>query len=127
MVRNAGNPCSVRGEERTGTDETARKWLHRVGMSCAEALYPHQLSGGMQQRVGLARALTSNSEVMLMDEAYSALDPLIRSSLQYLLLELQNDLQKTVVFITHDLDEALKLAEHLVILKDGEIVQQGEP
>ncbi|TIU49611.1 MAG: ATP-binding cassette domain-containing protein, partial [Mesorhizobium sp.] len=84
-------------------------------------------SGGMQQRVGLARALTSNSELMLMDEAYSALDPLIRSSMQDLLLELQKDLQKTVVFITHDLDEALKLADHLVILKDGEIVQQGEP
>lgn len=83
--------------------------------------------GGMQQRVGLARALTSNSEVMLMDEAYSALDPLSRSSMQDLLLELQNDLQKTVVFITHDLDEALKIANHLVILKDGEIVQQGEP
>lgn len=127
VLRNAGMPCSVRGEDGKKTDETARNWLHRVGLSGAESLYPHQLSGGMQQRVGLARALTSNSEVMLMDEAYSALDPLIRSSMQDLLLELQNDLQKTVVFITHDLDEALKIADHLVILKDGEIVQQGEP
>ncbi|MEV8644814.1 ATP-binding cassette domain-containing protein [Mesorhizobium ciceri] len=127
VLRNAGMPCSVRGDGRAKTDETARKWLSRVGLAGSEALYPHQLSGGMQQRVGLARALTSNSELMLMDEAYSALDPLIRSSMQDLLLELQKDLQKTVVFITHDLDEALKLADHLVILKDGEIVQQGEP
>ncbi|MER9793299.1 ATP-binding cassette domain-containing protein [Mesorhizobium sp. M0213] len=127
VLRNAGMPCSVRGDGWAKTDETARKWLSRVGLAGSEGLYPHQLSGGMQQRVGLARALTSNSELMLMDEAYSALDPLIRSSMQDLLLELQKDLQKTVVFITHDLDEALKLADHLVILKDGEIVQQGEP
>jgi glycine betaine/proline transport system ATP-binding protein len=81
----------------------------------------------MQQRVGIARALTSNSDIMLMDEAFSALDPLIRTDMQNLLNELQGELQKTVVFITHDLDEALKLADHLVILKDGFIVQQGEP
>ncbi|WP_319005543.1 ATP-binding cassette domain-containing protein [Pararhizobium sp. YC-54] len=127
VLTNAGMPCSVRGDDRRVIDKSAREWLHRVGLSGAEALYPHQLSGGMQQRVGLARALTSNSELMLMDEAYSALDPLIRSSMQDLLLELQEDLQKTIVFITHDLDEALKIADHLVILKDGEIVQQGEP
>lgn len=81
----------------------------------------------MQQRVGIARALVSNSPVMLMDEAFSALDPLIRSDMQDLLLELQEELHKTIVFITHDLDEALKLADHLVILKDGEVVQQGDP
>ena len=81
----------------------------------------------MQQRVGIARALTSNSGIMLMDEAFSALDPLIRTDMQDLLLELQSELHKTIVFITHDLDEALKLADHLVILKDGEVVQQGEP
>jgi len=81
----------------------------------------------MQQRVGIARALVSNSPVMLMDEAFSALDPLIRSDMQDLLLELQGELQKTIVFITHDLDEALKLSDHLVILKDGEVVQQGDP
>ena len=79
------------------------------------------------QRVGLARALASDSEIMLMDEAFSALDPLIRTDMQDLLLKLQNDLHKTIVFITHDLDEALKLADHLVILKDGHVVQQGEP
>jgi len=81
----------------------------------------------MQQRVGLARALASNAPIMLMDEAFSALDPLIRTDMQDLLLELQAELQKTVVFISHDLDEALKLADHLVILKDGYVVQQGEP
>ena len=105
----------------------ARQWLQRVGLEGFEDCYPHQLSGGMQQRVGLARALTSNADIMLMDEAFSALDPLIRTSMQDLLLELQTDLHKTIVFITHDLDEALKLADHLVILKDGYIVQQGEP
>ena len=81
----------------------------------------------MQQRVGIARALSSNAPVMLMDEAFSALDPLIRTDMQDLLLELQEELKKTVVFISHDLDEALKLADHLVILKDGYVVQQGEP
>lgn len=81
----------------------------------------------MQQRVGIARALTSNAPIMLMDEAFSALDPLIRTDMQDLLLELQQELQKTIVFISHDLDEALKLADHLVILKDGIVVQQGEP
>ncbi|MDG1068664.1 MAG: ATP-binding cassette domain-containing protein, partial [Sulfitobacter sp.] len=89
--------------------------------------YPAQLSGGMQQRVGIARALTANTDIMLMDEAFSALDPLIRTDMQNLLLELQDELQKTIIFITHDLDEALKLADHLVILKDGAVVQQGEP
>ena len=81
----------------------------------------------MQQRVGIARALSSDSEIMLMDEAFSALDPLIRTDMQDLLLELQRELHKTIVFITHDLDEALKLADHLVILKDGAVIQQGEP
>ena len=81
----------------------------------------------MQQRVGIARALTSNSPIMLMDEAFSALDPLIRTDMQDLLLELQTELHKTIVFITHDLDEALKLADRLVILKDGYVVQQDEP
>jgi glycine betaine/proline transport system ATP-binding protein len=108
-------------------EDEAKKWLARVGLEGNENQYPHQLSGGMQQRVGIARALASNSPVMLMDEAFSALDPLIRSDMQDLLLELQEELKKTVVFITHDLDEALKLADHLVILKDGHIVQQGEP
>ena len=108
-------------------DKEATKWLQRVGLNGFENHYPAQLSGGMQQRVGIARALTANTPIMLMDEAFSALDPLIRTDMQDLLIELQKELQKTIVFITHDLDEALKLADHLVILKDGYVVQQGEP
>ena len=117
----------ARGENIKQAEDEARKWLARVGLEGMEDSYPSQLSGGMQQRVGLARALTSNADVMLMDEAFSALDPLIRTSMQDLLLELQRDLHKTIIFITHDLDEALKLADHLVVLKDGYIVQQGDP
>lgn len=124
---NAGTTLSVRGVRKKDYLKEAEKWLDRVGLNGYGDHYPHQLSGGMQQRVGIARALTSNSPIMLMDEAFSALDPLIRTDMQDLLLELQQELHKTIVFITHDLDEALKLADHLVILKDGYIVQQGEP
>ncbi|MBL3608330.1 quaternary amine ABC transporter ATP-binding protein [Rhodovulum sulfidophilum] len=127
VLENAGTPLEVRGQPRSAWEGEARQWLNRVGLEGQDNQYPHQLSGGMQQRVGIARALTSNADIMLMDEAFSALDPLIRTDMQDLLLELQAELHKTVVFITHDLDEALKLADHLVILKDGEIVQQGEP
>lgn len=127
VAENAAMPLEVRGVERAVRDAEAEKWLARVGLEGQGAQYPHQLSGGMQQRVGIARALCSNSDIMLMDEAFSALDPLIRTDMQGLLLELQSELHKTVVFITHDLDEALKLADHLVILKDGAVVQQGEP
>lgn len=127
VLQNAGMALSVRGEPEDMIEEEARKWLARVGLEGYEEHHPHQLSGGMQQRVGIARALTSNAPIMLMDEAFSALDPLIRTDMQDLLLELQLDLRKTIVFITHDLDESLKLADHLVILKDGGIVQQGEP
>ena len=127
VLENALLAPQVRGEAVSNAEDEARRWIKRVGLEGNESAYPHQLSGGMQQRVGLARALTSNAEIMLMDEAFSALDPLIRTSMQDLLLELQQDLHKTIVFITHDLDEALKLADHLVILKDGFIVQQGEP
>ncbi len=117
----------VRGDAPETYKKDALHWLDRVGLSGYEAHYPHQLSGGMQQRVGIARALTSNAPIMLMDEAFSALDPLIRTDMQDLLLELQKELHKTIVFISHDLDEALKLADHLVILKDGKVVQQDEP
>ncbi len=127
VIQNAGLALRVRGESEQAADAEAQKWLSRVGLDGFENHYPHQLSGGMQQRVGIARALTSNSPIMLMDEAFSALDPLIRTDMQDLLLKLQTELHKTIIFITHDLDEALKLADHLVILKDGYIVQQGEP
>lgn len=127
VLENAGMALNIRGSTVADFEGEAVKWLARVGLEGNENQYPHQLSGGMQQRVGIARALVSNSPVMLMDEAFSALDPLIRSDMQDLLLELQGELQKTIVFITHDLDEALKLSDHLVILKDGEVVQQGDP
>ena len=127
VLKNAGMPLSVRGEDEATCDREALKWLNRVGLSGFENQYPAQLSGGMQQRVGIARALTANTPIMLMDEAFSALDPLIRTDMQDLLLELQKELHKTIVFISHDLDEALKLADHLVILKDGLVVQQDEP
>ena len=127
VVENAATTLKVRGVGKSDYLAEAHKWLDRVGLKGFGNHYPHQLSGGMQQRVGIARALTSNSPIMLMDEAFSALDPLIRTDMQDLLLELQTELHKTIVFITHDLDEALKIADHLVILKDGFIVQQGEP
>jgi glycine betaine/proline transport system ATP-binding protein len=127
ILKNAGMALSVRGHDEATCDKEATKWLDRVGLSGYENHYPAQLSGGMQQRVGIARALTANTDIMLMDEAFSALDPLIRTDMQNLLLELQKELHKTIIFITHDLDEALKLADHLVILKDGSVVQQGEP
>ncbi|HRY25105.1 MAG TPA: betaine/proline/choline family ABC transporter ATP-binding protein [Geminicoccaceae bacterium] len=127
VAENAGMALAIRGASRAEAAEEGGRWLARVGLEGYGDYLPAQLSGGMQQRVGLARALASNAEIMLMDEAFSALDPLIRTEMQNLLVELQNELHKTIVFITHDLDEALKLADHLVILKDGEIVQQGEP
>ncbi len=127
VAENAGMALAVRGNSKDEIVAAGRKWLARVGLAGYEDHFPHQLSGGMQQRVGIARALASDSEIMLMDEAFSALDPLIRTDMQDLLLELQKDLHKTIIFITHDLDEALKLADHLVILKDGYVVQQGEP
>src|SRR6056297_783837 len=127
VLENAGMAMAVRGVAKEEFQSEAHKWLDRVGLKGVADQYPFQLSGGMQQRVGIARALCSNAPVMLMDEAFSALDPLIRTDMQDLLLELQEELRKTVVFISHDLDEALKLADHLVILKDGYVVQQGEP
>jgi glycine betaine/proline transport system ATP-binding protein len=127
VQQNAAMALKVRGADEATQNAEARKWLARVGLQGYEDRYPAQLSGGMQQRVGIARALTANTDIMLMDEAFSALDPLIRTDMQNLLLELQEELHKTIVFITHDLDEALKLADHLVILKDGAVVQQGEP
>lgn len=127
VLENAGMALATRGKSRKEFEGDANRWLDRVGLDGYGGHYPYQLSGGMQQRVGIARALTSNSGIMLMDEAFSALDPLIRTDMQDLLIELQAELHKTIVFITHDLDEALKLADHLVILKDGLVVQQGEP
>ncbi len=103
----------------------AQKWIDRVGLSGFEERYPAQLSGGMQQRVGLARALATDADILLMDEAFSALDPLIRSDMQSVLLELQEELHKTIIFITHDLDEALRIGDNIAILRDGAMIQKG--
>jgi glycine betaine/proline transport system ATP-binding protein len=113
---------SISGKKRR---DRAMKWVERVGLKGYEDNYPNQLSGGMQQRVGLARALTNDAPILLMDEAFSALDPLIRSDMQSVLLDLQQEIGKTIVFITHDLDEALRLGDRIAILRDGEVVQQG--
>ncbi|MES9958737.1 MAG: ATP-binding cassette domain-containing protein, partial [Sedimenticola sp.] len=115
------------GKDKSYIREHAHKWLHRVGLKGYENHYPAQLSGGMQQRVGLARALACDADILMMDEAFSALDPLIRSDMQDLLLELQEELHKTIVFITHDLDEALKIGDRIAILNNGELVQHGTP
>ena len=108
-------------------EEKAREWLRLVGLNGYEDQYPSQLSGGQQQRVGLARALCTDPEILLMDEPFSSLDRLIRSGMQDLLVELQDKLHKTIVFITHDLDEALRLGQQIAILKDGVLSQVGRP
>jgi glycine betaine/proline transport system ATP-binding protein len=105
----------------------ANQWLETVGLGGYGDQYPSQLSGGQQQRVGLARALCTNAEILLMDEAFSALDPLIRSEMQDQLIELQAKLKKTIIFITHDLDEALRIGDRIAILKDGILSQVGKP
>lgn len=107
--------------------DLAREALHMVGLKGWEDNYPGQLSGGMQQRVGLARALANDPDILLMDEAFSALDPLIRKQMQNELLDLQERLHKTIVFITHDLDEALKLGDRILLMKDGRVQQIGTP
>ncbi len=125
IVNNTLFGLELQGVEKKEAAERARHWLGRVGLEGYEDYYPNQLSGGMQQRVGLARALTNDADILLMDEAFSALDPLIRTDMQAILLELQGELHKTIVFITHDLDEALRLGDRIAILRDGEIIQQG--
>lgn len=107
--------------------EKAREALALVGLEEWENSYPDQLSGGMQQRVGLARALANSPQVLLMDEAFSALDPLIRKDMQEELRELQEKLKKTIIFITHDLNEALRIGDRIALMKDGSIVQIGTP
>lgn len=127
VTENAEFGLELRGISKSERREKALNALHRVGLKGWEDSYPEQLSGGMQQRVGLARALANDSSVLLMDEAFSALDPLIRGDMQQELLDLQQDLQKTIIFITHDLDEAINIGDRIVLLKDGEIVQIGTP
>ncbi len=125
VLENAAFGLEIRNEDKTIRLKKAQEALETVGLKGFENQMPSQLSGGMQQRVGLARALANNPQVLLMDEAFSALDPLIRSDMQDELLELQSKLKKTVVFITHDLDEAIKLGDRILIMKDGIIEQIG--
>ncbi len=127
VMDNVAYGLEIQGVARKEREAAASKWIERVGLAGYEAKYPDQLSGGMQQRVGLARALATDPEVLLMDEAFSALDPLIRSDMQDELMKLQAELHKTIVFITHDLDEALKIGDRIAILKDGKLVQVGRP
>jgi len=125
VIENAVYGLDIQGVPRSESLKKGQYWIERVGLAGFENHYPNQLSGGMQQRVGLARALTNDADILLMDEAYSALDPLIRVDMQTVLLDLQAELKKTVVFITHDLDEALRLGDKITILRDGQVVQQG--
>jgi glycine betaine/proline transport system ATP-binding protein len=127
VIDNVAFALKTQGVEKAERLVRARQWLKDVGLEGYDDLYPAQLSGGQQQRVGLARALCADSDVLLMDEAFSALDPLIRSEMQDQLIELQQKLHKTIVFITHDLDEALRIGDRIAILKDGELIQVGEP
>ncbi|NVK40282.1 MAG: glycine betaine/L-proline ABC transporter ATP-binding protein [Oceanospirillaceae bacterium] len=127
VLENVGYGLAIQGSDRNSRNDKAKHWLEAVGLAGYGEQYPSQLSGGQQQRVGLARALCTNAEILLMDEAFSALDPLIRSEMQDQLLELQQKLHKTIIFITHDLDEALRLGDRIAILKDGALVQEGAP
>lgn len=125
ILENAAFGLELRGESKAEREKKALKALETVGLKGYEEQYPAAMSGGMQQRVGLARALANNTDVLLMDEAFSALDPLIKSDMQDELLQIQNKLHKTIVFITHDLDEAIKIGDRIVIMKDGVIEQIG--
>ena len=125
VCQNAEYGLEIKGMDPAERRDKAEKALAQVGLDGWEDSYPRQLSGGMQQRVGLARALALDPDILLMDEAFSALDPLIRRDMQDELLELQEKVRKTILFISHDLDEALKLGDRIVLMKDGVIVQVG--
>jgi len=127
VLENTQYGLEIQGISEKDSNKRARHWIERVGLSGYEENYPAQLSGGMQQRVGLARALATDADILLMDEAFSALDPLIRTDMQNILLDLQQELHKTIVFITHDLEEALRIGDQIAILRDGKVVQQGTP
>ena len=127
VIENVGYGLEVQGVALEERHRRAMRWIEDVGLIGYENAYPAQLSGGMQQRVGLARALCTDPEILLMDEPFSALDPLIRKQMQEHLIVLQRNLKKTIVFITHDLDEALKLGDDVAILKDGVVDQIGGP
>jgi glycine betaine/proline transport system ATP-binding protein len=127
ILDNVAYGLEVQGVKKEARQAKAREVIQMVGLSGWEESYPENLSGGMQQRVGIARALATDPDILLMDEPFSALDPLIRQDMQEELINIQEKLQKTIIFITHDLDEALKIGDHIALMKDGEIVQIGSP
>jgi glycine betaine/proline transport system ATP-binding protein len=127
VIDNIAFGLEIRGDDKAGRQERARQMAALVGLDAHVDSYPEQLSGGQQQRVGLARALAVDPEVMFLDEPFSALDPLIRRDMQNEVKRLHREVGKTMVFITHDLAEALKLGDHIVIMRDGAIVQSGRP
>lgn len=127
IVDNVAYGLEVQAVNTAERKQQAMQAIEMVGLKGWEDTYPHNLSGGMQQRVGIARALATNPDILLMDEPFSALDPLIRQDMQDELLEIQKKLQKTIIFITHDLDEALKIGERIALMKDARVVQMGEP
>ncbi|MGO2521853.1 MAG: quaternary amine ABC transporter ATP-binding protein, partial [Microbacterium sp.] len=127
VADNVAYPLELRGVGRAERLVKAEEVLAMVGLEGWGDKFPSQLSGGMQQRVGIARALAADTEILLMDEAFSALDPLIRREMQEQLVELQQKLQKTIVFITHDLNEAMFLGDRIAVMRDGRIVQIGTP
>lgn len=125
VLDNATFGLELRGDSKEKREEIGMRVLETVGLKGYESHYPGEMSGGMQQRIGLARALSNDTDVLLMDEAFSALDPLIKNEMQDQLLQIQNELHKTIVFITHDLDEAIKIGDRIAIMKDGVIEQIG--
>ena len=127
VIYNVGYGLKVQGVTKEERDQASMKALALVGLQPYARSLPRELSGGMQQRVGLARALASDPDILLMDEAFSALDPLIRRQMQDELMEIQNEVHKTILFITHDLNEALRIGDRVCIMKDGAVVQIGTP
>ncbi|MBZ9707358.1 glycine betaine/L-proline ABC transporter ATP-binding protein [Mesorhizobium sp. B2-1-8] len=127
VLDNIAFPLSIQGQDRSTREARAREVIELVGLRGREHFYPRELSGGQQQRVGIARSLATKPEIWFLDEPFSALDPLIRREMQDELMRLQTMLHKTIVFITHDFDEAIRLADRIAIMKDGEVIQIGTP
>jgi glycine betaine/proline transport system ATP-binding protein len=127
VLGNVAFPLEVQGVDRSRRERRALEVIELVGLKGRERYYPRELSGGQQQRVGIARSLAGEPEIWLLDEPFSALDPLIRREMQDEFLRLQNVLRKTIAFITHDFDEAVRLADRIAIMQDGAIIQIGTP
>jgi len=125
VLQNAAFGLEIAGESRSARNEKAQKALEQVGLGTRANSFPHELSGGMQQRVGLARALANDPSVLLMDEAFSALDPLIRSEMQGELVKLQRQDKRTIIFISHDIEEAFRIGDRIAIMEGGVVVQVG--